>query len=87
MEGRPVGYGEREYAEKKGAFEKLRQTLAGTDRMAVLRVKDAVCGWGQYRKGVYSVHIYDAVANHGVATLGEFEDWLRLHVPEAVPAG
>ena len=55
--------------------------------MAVLRVKDAVCGWGQYRKGVYSVHIYDAVANHGVATLGEFEDCLRLHVPKAVPAG
>ncbi len=42
---------------------------------------------GQYRKGADNGHVYDAVANHGVATLGEFEDWLRLHVHEAVPAG
>ena len=80
------GYGEAEYSEKMDGFQELRRTLEPADRLAVLRIKDVVCHWEQYRMGVYSVHIYDAVANHGVATVDEFKDWLRLHVPEAALA-
>ena len=76
------GFGEEEYAEKMGAFERLRQSLVSADRTAVLRVKDVVCRWEQYRYSVYSTHIYDAVVG-GVTTVDEFRDWLRAHVPEA----
>ena len=78
------GYGEQEYAEKMSAFEKLRRRLEGADRYAALRVKDAVCRWEQYRRGVYSVHVYEAVACDGVTTEGGFRDWLRERVPEAL---
>ena len=78
------GYGEREYAEKMSAFERLRRSMDGADRLAVLRVKDAVCQWKQYRRDVYSVHIYEAVTRGGVTTEGGFRDWLRTHVPEAL---
>ena len=79
-----MGYGEQEYAEKMSAFEKLRRRLEGADRYAALRVKDAVCRWESYRRGVYSVHIYEAVARGGVTTESGFRDWLRAHVPEAL---
>ena len=78
------GYGEQEYAEKMSAFEKLRRRLEGADRFAALRVKDPVCRWEQYRRDVYSVHVYEAVARGGVTTEGDFRDWLRAHVPEAL---
>jgi hypothetical protein len=78
------GYGEQEYAEKMRVFEKLRRRLEGADRYAALRVKDAVCQWEQYRSGVYSVHVYEAVARDGVTTVDEFQDWLRERVPEAL---
>ncbi len=75
------GYGEREHAEKMAASEELRRTVEGADRLAVLRVKDAACRWEQYRKGVCSVHVYDAVANCGVTTPEGFREWLRRNVP------
>lgn len=78
------GYGEQEYARKRSAFEKLRRSLEGADRCAALRVKDAVCRWERYRRGVYSVHVYEAVARDGVTTVDEFRDWLTEHVPEAL---
>ena len=78
------GYGEREYAEKMSAFERLRRSVDGADRRAALRVKDAVCRWEQYRRGVCSVHIYEAVTRGGVTTEDGFRDWLRAHVPEAL---
>ncbi len=76
------GFGEEEYAEKMGAFDKLRQSAVNADRSAVLRVKGVACRWEQYGNGVYSIHIYDAVAG-GVTTVDEFRNWLRAHVPEA----
>ena len=76
------GFGEDEYAEKMGAFENLRRSVGSADRTAVLRVKDVVCRWEQYRSGVYSTHVYDAVAG-GVTTVDEFRNWLRANVPEA----
>ena len=76
------GFGEEEYAEKMVAFEKLRRIVERADRTAVLRVKDVACRWEQYGNGVYSTQVYDAVAG-GVTTVDEFQDWLRLNVPEA----
>ena len=76
------GFGEEEYAGKLDAYERLRQSVRRADRLAVLRIKDIVCRWEQYRHGVYSTHIYDAVAG-GVTTVDEFRDWLRSNVPEA----
>lgn len=76
------GFSEKEYAEKMAAYEKLRQTVDSADRLAVLRIKDVVCRWEQYRHGVYSTYIYDAVAS-GVTTVEEFRGWLRTNVPEA----
>ena len=76
------GFGEEEYAEKMVAYEKLRRTVESADRLTVLRIKDVVCRWEQYRHGIYSTHIYDAVAG-GATTVDGFRGWLTANVPGA----
>jgi hypothetical protein len=59
------------------AFEALRGRLAGADRLALLRVKDAACRRPEYRSAVTSLDVYEAVAGGGVRTVAQFDAWLR----------
>jgi hypothetical protein len=56
-------------------FAALRARLAGADRPAVLRVKDAVCRRPTYRRDVSSMDVYAAVIDHAVRTVEQFDAW------------
>ena len=44
-------------------------------RAAVLLIKDAVCRLPEYRRELTSVHIYEAVLEHGIGDLEGFRRW------------
>jgi len=46
-------------------------------RVAILAIKQAVCQLPEYRHQLLSVHIYEAVLDHGVKDLEQFERWRR----------
>lgn len=71
------GFGEAAFRSRLQASEALRRRLAGADRLAILRVKDAVCRRPEYRSAVTSGDVYEAVAGGGVRTVAQFDDWLR----------
>src|SRR5258708_7149528 len=52
------------------------QHLTPKTRLAITRIKDAWYQLPAYRQEVYSTDIYDAVLQHGVRTLTEFDDYL-----------
>jgi len=56
--------------------EHIEQHLTPETRLAILRIKDAWYQLPAYRQEVYSTDIYDAVLQHGVRTLTEFDDYL-----------
>jgi hypothetical protein len=44
-------------------------------RLRILAIKEAVCASPEYRHDVLSVHIYEAVLEHGVCSIADFRDW------------
>ncbi len=44
-------------------------------RSAILHIKTALCQTPEYGKTVLSVHIYEAVLEHGITGLDEFQRW------------
>jgi len=57
------------------------QSLLNDDtRSHVLAIKEAVCHDPEYRKTMLSVHIYDAVLEHGVRDVAAFRAWWRATV-------
>ena len=70
------GYGEEAYQANFEAFEKLRGQLQDADRMAILRIKNEVCQRAEYRSEILSIDVYEAVAQHRVHTIEEFDEWL-----------
>jgi hypothetical protein len=54
----------------------MQQQLTPATRLTILRLKDAWYQLPAYRTAVYSTDIYDAVLQHGVRTLAEFDDYL-----------
>jgi hypothetical protein len=71
------GYGERDYRDNLQKFSELSELLEGADRSAILRIKNEVCKRPEYRHEVISLDIYEAVAEHRVKTVGEFDRWFR----------
>ena len=57
-------------------LEKLRE-LDPTTRLAILRIKDAWHVRPEYPDVVGGFEVYEAVLNHGVRTIEEFEAYLR----------
>lgn len=51
----------------------LRGRLDDETRLAILRIKDHWCGLDSYPDVVSGVDVYDAVLNHGVRTVDEFQ--------------
>jgi len=46
-------------------------------RSHILAIKEVLCTQPEYRKSLLSVHIYEAVLEHGVRGLGEFREWWK----------
>jgi len=46
-------------------------------RLDILVIKEAVHTHPEYRKTLLSVHIYEAVLEHGVSGIEVFRDWWR----------
>ncbi|MBA2681472.1 MAG: hypothetical protein H0U76_24120 [Ktedonobacteraceae bacterium] len=57
--------------------EAIVQQLTPETRLTILRIKEAWYQLPAYRSEVYSTDIYDAVLQHGVRSLSEFDDYLR----------
>lgn len=55
----------------------LPARLTAESRLAILRIKDVWRRLPAYRGAVLSVDIYDAVLEHGVRTVDEFDAYLR----------
>jgi hypothetical protein len=56
--------------------EAIAQQLTPATRLTILQIKDAWYQLPAYRTAVSSVDIYDAVLQHNVRTLAEFDDYL-----------
>ena len=54
----------------------VEQKLTPETRLAILRIKDVWWKQPSYRQEVSSIDIYDAVLQHGVRTLDEFDQYL-----------
>ena len=54
----------------------IEQQLTPETRLTILQIKDAWYQLPAYRSEVYSTDIYDAVLQHGVCTLTEFDQYL-----------
>ncbi len=54
----------------------VEQKLTSETRLAILRIKDVWWKQPSYRQEVSSVDIYDAVLQHGVRALDEFDQYL-----------
>lgn len=57
--------------------EAMEQQLTPATRLTILRIKQVWYQLPAYRSTVYSTDIYDAVLQHGVQTLAQFDDYLR----------
>ena len=51
--------------------------LTEETRVRILTIKEAVCGLPMYRREILAVHIYEAVLDHGVRNIEEFDCWCR----------
>jgi hypothetical protein len=51
--------------------------LSDEARLHIVAIKDAVCERPEYRDTLLSVHIYEAVLDHGIRGLDAFMDWWR----------
>jgi hypothetical protein len=58
-------------------YEAVKQQLTPETRLAILRIKDVWYKLPFYRQEVSSVDIYDAVLQHDVRTLDEFDAYLN----------
>jgi hypothetical protein len=72
-----------------GLPERARWTAMLTDetRIPILAIKEAVCNAPEYRKTLLSVHIYEAVLDHGVRRLDDFMEWWRERYGAAQSTG
>jgi hypothetical protein len=49
--------------------------MAEAARADILAIKEALCLTPEYRRGIKSIHIYEAVLERGIRTLEEFHAW------------
>jgi hypothetical protein len=60
--------------------EEWMRLLDDEKRSYVLAIKEAVCTEPEYRKSLLSVHVYEAVLEHGVRDLESFRAWWQTRV-------
>jgi hypothetical protein len=57
--------------------------LTDDTRAPILAIKEAICDAPEYRHTLLSVHIYEAVLEHGVRGIDEFMEWWQGRYGEA----
>lgn len=69
-----------EFERQAGAHRRTWQGLLTDEtRSHVLALKEAVCQSSEYRKTLLSVHIYEAVLEHGIRDEAAFRRWWQSH--------
>jgi hypothetical protein len=64
-----------EFAPPEAKREAWMRLLTDDSRSYVLAIKEAVCHDPEYRKTMLSVHVYDAVLEHGIRDAEAFRAW------------
>ncbi len=60
--------------------ERWTSRMTEEDRANIIAIKKALCYGPEYRRTVFSVHIYQAVLEHGVQDLPAFRRWWEENV-------
>lgn len=68
-------------AANRAQREKWMRLLDDDARSYVLAIKEAVCHDPAYRKTMLSVHIYEAVLEHGIRDVDAFRAWWEARKP------
>ena len=66
-----------EFAGSVARRETWGSLMTDETRSYILALKEAVCVEPEYRKSLLSVHIYEAVLEHGIRELEEFREWWK----------
>ena len=65
-----------QYATRNARRQERRISLMSEEaRAAILAIKEAVCYEPEYRRTMLSIHIYEAVLEHGIRDIGQFRSW------------
>jgi hypothetical protein len=64
-----------EFATTAPLRAKWASLMTEESRSDILAIKEAAHQWPEYRKSLLSVHIYEAVLEHGVRGVDEFREW------------
>lgn len=59
---------------------KWMELLTDENRLDILAIKEAVHTRGEYGKTILSVHIYEAVLEHGIGSVEDFMDWWSARI-------
>ena len=59
---------------------KWMELMTEEARLDVLTIKEVVHTHAEYRKTLLSVHVYEAVLEHGIANVEDFWDWWSANV-------
>ncbi|MBN1461846.1 MAG: hypothetical protein JXA57_20135 [Armatimonadetes bacterium] len=57
--------------------ERWQAAMTEDHRLHILAIKEAVCSRPEYRDTMLSVHVYEAVIDHGIRGLEAFMEWWR----------
>ena len=63
--------------------ERWLSLMTDDARSYVLAIKEAVCPEPEYRKTMLSVHVYEAVLEHGIRDVAGFRQWWERTVRDA----
>ena len=74
------GYGPQRYDAHRRQYLALSQSLAGIERLAVLRLKDDLRDGDGYRYGATAQDIYTAMTSGGVRTVEQFDHWRATRI-------
>jgi len=72
-----------EFATTAPLRAKWASLMTEESRSDILAIKEAAHQWPEYRKSLLSIHVYEAVLEHGVHGVDEFREWWRDHYTEA----
>ena len=65
--------------------ERWQTAMTDDRRLRILAIKDVVCEHPEYRRSLLSVHIYEAVLEHGIEELDDFMEWWPRRIEEKPP--
>lgn len=55
----------------------MKEKINDERKDLILQIKSKICNHAEYRKGILSIDVYDAVINHNINTIDEFKIWAK----------